>query len=157
MTTVADLVHTELHTAAKTLHNDHHMLVRLAREADGTPVGTLIRRVLEWRADDRKSVWLHLFLSKVVDCTQTGFMSAFTRFLWVAPVSADPSFEIEWVGPTGRALSKDNPRARPRVAIMSHGVDSQSAQLLLSALDVLEHRESQVEARLGVMEGMDDA
>lgn len=157
MTATADLIHAELTAVTRSLHNNHTALIRVAREAEGTSVGDLIRRVMEWRRDPRKSVWLHTMLFRVVDCGPTTFLPSFLAFLQVLPkVSARPPFALDWVGSTGRLLSKDNVLSRPEVRAGSKGVDAFTAPVLLDAMDLYERRQMVLDARNAYLEGMVD-
>ena len=153
-TTVFDLIHAEQKVAFRSLTNDHTALIRAARETDGTPVGRVLRRVLEWRQDTRRSVWLHAMLVHVVGYSPTTFMRGFVTFMQTpAKGSRLPPFAIDWVGPTGEPLSKDNPYARPEVRAGSRGLDVERAQALLNAMDVYEARQTHQDARNAYLEG----
>lgn len=153
MLTVTDLVHSELRSASKALTSDHRALVQLAQTYDATPVGAFIRRALEWRLDERKSVWLHSFLYRVVRCTDTGFMRQFTAFV-KGPLLGDGCFSLVWRGSAGEPLISDHPNARPQVWDVKtrDASEFKNAEILLDAMDVIEHRESEQAARFRAME-----
>lgn len=155
-TMMSDLIHAELTAASRSLHNDHTALIRVARETEGTPVGKLLRRVMEWRRDAWKSVWLHTLLAHVVPNAPTTFMRGLLTFVQVSPRGVKSSLVIDWVGPSGEPLSKDNQRSRPEVRAGSRGLDNLTAQVLLDVMDVYESRQSRHDARFLAMEGMVD-
>ena len=158
MTSVVDLVHSELHSAAQSLKESHVALVRLAQKNEGTPVGKFILRAMEWRADERKAVMLHSFLCRVMQCN-TGFMHQLTAFVENSLLGSG-GFSIVWVGGrSGDILPMKDSRSRPAVIDQNGlvGASCRNAALLLEAMDLLEHRESERDAQVNALEGLDDA
>ena len=155
MTTLNSLVHNELDRSVKTLNVSHHTLMRVAQENSQSPVGKFISRALEWRTDTSKSVWLHMFLGRVIRCDST-FMTQLSTFVERNILGAE-SYVILWRGAGDETLSPNDLMARPQVdRKWSLCFGDKSAQDLLDAMDVMERRESVQAARYVALEDMVD-